>query len=349
VIRGRDIVTLDMLTGETGVGIARTGATRDELVATRDGGTTWRPIGRLPSAVHPTQTYDASMAFASPTRGWVQTSDPATTIFTANGGRSWLQLHTPGSPTSLNLSPDKNGEHPADEPVWITTARCAVPSEPTSLCRTDLLVYRPGRAEPSADHHIPSRLTTHHRHLLGANLLIRSGPSTGIVEEGAEGSPSSLLATSDSGRAWRTLDDPCQGIVPTGLLALAPSRLVLYCQLGGGGGNQGRVRLYTTASAGQVWTLTSEGSIQGRRRGNIGDFQSFDLALAGDHRRLWLLGFVGGVQTSTDGGFHWTNTSIPTGGYDSRLVTAAATSAWLPLPGVALYRTRNGHSWTRLP
>jgi photosystem II stability/assembly factor-like uncharacterized protein len=218
-----------------------------------DGGTAWRLIGQLPSGVHTTQTYNVTMAFTSPTRGWVQTTDPAATIFTAD------------------------------------------------------------------------------------------------AEEGAEGSPSSLLATSDSGRAWRTLDDPCQGIVPTGLLALAPSRLVLYCQLGGGGGNQGRVRLYTTASAGQVWTLTSEGSIQGRRRGNIGDFQSFDLALAGDHRRLWLLGFVGGVQTSTDGGFHWTNTSIPTGGYDSRLVTAAATSAWLPLPGVALYRTRNGHSWTRLP
>jgi hypothetical protein len=177
-----------------------------------DGGTAWRLIGQLPSGVHTTQTYNVTMAFTSPTRGWVQTTDPAATIFTADAGRSWTRLHTPGLSASLTLSPDDNGDNLADESVWITAARCATPSEPPVVCRTDLLVYPPGRDEPSADHRIPSRLINHDRRILGANLLERSGPSAGIVEEGAEGSPSSLLATPDNGRFWRTLDDPCQGL-----------------------------------------------------------------------------------------------------------------------------------------
>jgi photosystem II stability/assembly factor-like uncharacterized protein len=82
--------------------------------------------------------------------------------------------------------------------------------------------------------------------------------------------------------------------------------------------------------------------------GNIGAEMAFDLTLSDNGRVLWLLGAVGGVASSTDGGSKWTRAGIATGGYGTRLVTAGPTSAWLPLPGYGLYRTTNGTTWTKL-
>ena len=75
---------------------------------------------------------------------------------------------------------------------------------------------------------------------------------------------------------------------------------------------------------------------------------AFDLTISGNGRVLWLLGAVGGVESSTDGGGDWTGARINTGGYDTALGTAGLTDAWLPLPGYGLYRTSNGTTWAKL-
>ena len=112
--------------------------------------------------------------------------------------------------------------------------------------------------------------------------------------------------------------------------------------------NQRATRLYTTSDQGAIWTLTAEGNIEGPTLGSIGDGMAGDLTVSGDGRVLWLLGSVEGISSSTDGGLDWTTAPIQTGGYDTDLAAAGPTGAWLPLPGIGLYHTTNGTTWSRL-
>ena len=113
--------------------------------------------------------------------------------------------------------------------------------------------------------------------------------------------------------------------------------------------NQGRTVLYTTADQGTNWTLVAEGSPEGPNRGALEPEMAFDLTISGNGHVLWLLGAVGGIESSSDGGSDWTTVAgIATGGYGTRLVTAGLTDAWLPLPGYGLYRTTNGTTWIKL-
>ncbi len=134
--------------------------------------------------------------------------------------------------------------------------------------------------------------------------------------------------------------------MPTGLVA-STAHWYLYCQLDGGM-NQGRTVLYATTDQGSNWTLAAEGSPEGPDRGKIGPEMAFDLTISGNGHVLWLLGTVGGIESSIDGGSDWTVASIATGGYGTRLATAGPTSAWLPLPGYGLYRTTSGTTWIKL-
>jgi len=233
--------------------------------------------------------------------------------------------------------------------LWIISDFCPA-TTPNGLCSSRLLTYQPGQLSPTSDLPIPpegevaggSSARTRE-----ATLLDRLGLSRAVVEEGSDGSPTSLLATSDSGRHWTALADPCGRITPTGLVAPRTSLWILYCQLDGGM-HQGWNRLYTTDNQGTSWTLVAEGTVQGPQVGNIGPVVASDLTLSGNGRILWLLGSVFGVLSSTDGGFDWSGARVETGGYHSQVVAAGATSAWLPLPGTGLYRTSNGAIWNKL-
>jgi photosystem II stability/assembly factor-like uncharacterized protein len=331
-----------MLSSSAGVGVAREGTARDELVATTDGGTTWRATGALPARVRPTQSYELEIAFTSMQEGWVRSSQPAETLFTTNAGKTWSRLRTPGTPTSMSL---------AGRALWVISDFCSTRSEPPGLCPSRLLIYRAGQSAPLSERMIPTRgispSTRIRIHTREATLLDRLGADSAIVDEGSEGTPSSLLLTTDRGRSWRVLRDPCEGLIPTGLVAPAAHHLILYCQLDGGM-NQGAVRLFSSRSEGERWTLTAEGNIQGPSRGNISDEMATDLTLSANHHDLWLLGAVVGVKVSTNGGTRWTTALIETGGYEATLATAAPTDAWLPLGGLGLYRTTNGRTWRAL-
>lgn len=349
-----DVLTLQMFTVDDGVAVACVPAAvsrscftwppahgRDYLVATRDGGTSWTVTGPLPASVHPEQSYDVQVAFSTPSAGYVQSTDPDATLFTSDAGRTWSALRTDGRPKAISLE---------GQALWIISDFCPA-TTPYPLCPSRLLTYAPGHLAPTSELPIPTEgiaaapgisATTRE-----ATLLDRLGPSSAVVEEGSEGSPTSLLLTSDSGRHWTVLRDPCGRITPTGLVAPAPSLWIIYCQLDGGM-HQGWTRLYSTDEEGTSWTLVAEGNVEGHELGNIGAGVSNDLTLSGDGRILWLLGSVSGISSSTDGGFDWSFARVETDGDFSHLAVAGATSAWLPLPGIGLYRTTNGTTWSKL-
>jgi photosystem II stability/assembly factor-like uncharacterized protein len=346
-ITGSDILALQMFNPDDGVAVAVPDAAtghRDYLAATDDGGTTWRVAGDLPGDVDPTHAFDLRMAFAGPGVGYVQTIDPvAATVSTVDGGRTWVALDTPGQSTALSLDgPD----------LWIVANVCPTTTTAPELCPSRLLTYRRGRPTPLDERPIPTMGIVASPGIAGtvraAVLLDRLGTGSAVVEEGGEGSPSSLLVTGDSGRHWTELDDPCEGLDPSGLVAITPTAWDLYCQLDGGM-NQGEAAVYASSDQGRTWTLRAAANEQGNTLGRLGDGISGDLTRSGDGRVLWLLGSVGGVMDSTDGGRDWTDVTLQTGGDDTELATAGSTDAWLPLPGTGLYRTSDATRWTKLP
>ena len=357
-IPATDVLNLEMFNARSGVAVVFSPLTpvckhnctagvparfRDYLAATSDGGQTWRTTGKLPANFHPGATYGLQLAFRSTDEGYVQSTDPAETLFTDDAGRTWSLLRTPGWPTALSL---------AGPSLWIVSEFCPAPLlSPDGLCPSRLLTYPLGHLTPASETPIPTRGIRASQGISAstraATLFDRLGPDSAVVEEGGEGSPSSLLLTADSGRHWKVLGNPCEGLIPTGLVALSSAHWDLFCELDGGM-EHGRTRLYATSDQGRTWRLIAEGNLEGPNLGNIGAEMAFDLTLSDNGRVLWLLGAVGGVASTTDGGRDWTRTGIATGGYGTRLVTAGPTSAWLPLPGYGLYRTTNGTTWTKL-
>jgi hypothetical protein len=315
---------------------------RDFLAATSDGGRTWRATGELPAAVDPPASFDLSLAFSTPREGYVQTAVPEATVFTDDGGRTWSRLTPPGQPTAISL---------AGQALWIISHMCPTASSPPGLCPSELLTYRLGQSVPFARRPIPTVGVAPSPGLSGsaraATLLDRLGPGSAVIEEGSEGAPTSLLVTDDSGGRWTALVDPCEGLVPTGLVAPSPTTWMLYCQLDGGM-NQGTTGVYASIDRGHTWTQVAGADEQGDTRGTIGDAMAGDFTISGNGRILWLLGSVGGVETSTDGGRDWRTTDIQTGGASVTLATAGSTRAWLPLAGKGLYVTSNGSTWSRL-
>jgi len=332
VIPATDVINLEMFTSRSGVAVlfsplaplckhkCKGGVParyRDYLAATSDGGQTWGTTGKLPANFNPGATYALKLAFRNPDEGYVQSTDPVETLFTDDGGRAWSKLRTSGWPTALSL---------AGPSLWIISELCpASLLLPDGLCPSKLLTYRLGHLTPASETPIPTEGIRASEGISAstraATLFDRLGPSSAVVEEGGEGSPSSLLLTTDSGKQWAILDDPCEGLVPTGLVAPSRTHWYLYCELDGGM-YRGPTVLYATSDQGINWMLVAEANPEGPNRGNMDPEIAFDLTVSGNGRVLWLLGAVDGVSSSIDGGRDWTFTHTATGGYDTGRATA---------------------------
>jgi len=344
----RAVVAVDMLSPQVGVGIAHLPASsehggRSYLALTADGGSHWQVSGSLPRLMVPSQTYQVAMAFISPDEGYVTLLGANRAVFTDDAGRTWSPVKLPGRPTGLDL---------VGRSLWVTTDLCPARFIPTPLCPTDLVTLRAGQLSPTvlpipAMGPVLSSPAVRSK-TFQATLLARIGIAAGIAAEGQEGLPVSLLQTRDAGRSWTLLQNPCDRLDVIGLVHPTAQHWILYCNLDGGM-NQGTNQMWDTTDAGRHWHLTAEGSETGAHIGNIGAGMSGDLTLSGNGRIIWLLGAVGGITESTDGGHHWDSQNIDTGGYDGRIVTVGATGGWLALPGIGIYRTLNGATWTLLP
>jgi hypothetical protein len=279
-IPATDVLNLEMFNARSGVAVVFsplppvckhncTGGVparfRDYLAATSDGGQTWRTTGELPANFHPGATYALQLAFRNPSEGYVQSTGPPETLFTDDAGRTWSSLRASGWPTALSL---------AGSSLWIVSEFCPAPLlPPDGLCPSKLLVYPLGHLTPASETPIPTRGIRASQGISAstraATLFDRLGPASAVVEEGGEGSPSSLLLTADSGRHWKVLSNPCEGLIPTGLVALSSAHWDLFCELDGGM-EHGRTRLYATSDQGRTWRLIAEGNLEGPNLGNIG-------------------------------------------------------------------------------
>jgi photosystem II stability/assembly factor-like uncharacterized protein len=312
------------------------------VVRTIDGGIKWHVSGRLPTKVTPSQPELLSMAFASPKEGYVSLLGPNHTKYTDNGGRTWSVVSVPGEPNSLSLQ---------GRSLWITSYHCTVRFSTEGRCPTDLSIYKVGDLRPASVRKVPA---LGHFSTFGdtvpvqATLWSRLG-NVGVGSQGGDGPSSDIVVTKDAGRSWNLIKAPC-GRIPTGELVMRNvSTWVLYCALDGGM-HQGTNELWSTSDSGAIWNLVSQGSEQDLYPtvGNIGSGMMGDLTTSRNGQTLWLLGSVTGIDVSTDGGRQWTGVDLGTNGYPSQIATAGATDAWLPLPGIGLYRTTNGTTWESL-
>jgi hypothetical protein len=347
-VSARAVTNLDMFTPEVGVAIAQVppviiGKSHYYLIHTVDGGEAWRVLGSLPAMLTPAQLFLLVMAFSSPSEGYVAVLGSTHTGFTDNGGHTWSTVRIPGQPTAMSL----NGNS-----LWVTASRCAAKSDNPSLCPTDLIDLTVGRLTPATVRAIPTKGPV----LSGvvdsatfqATLWSRSG-NEGLASEGGDGPASSILETVNAGISWSVVQNPCGKTTIGGLVQSGASHWFLYCSLDGGM-HQGSNELWVTTNSGQNWALAAEGneSGQGPTIGNIGSVMLGGLTISRNGHVLWTLGSVQGIEYSTNGGGQWGGVPVETGGYPAQITTAGTTEAWLPLPGVGLYRTLNGTTWTRL-
>jgi photosystem II stability/assembly factor-like uncharacterized protein len=352
VVPPRAVLSLEMFTPQIGVALALMppsafGSGRYYVVRTDDGGTSWTVSGSLPRTLIPSDQLRVLMAFATPAEGYVNSyvnrKGTTHTEFTDNGGRTWSLVKVPGQATDLSI---------ADGSLWITAIDCPGDSTESWLCPTMLATYVVGRRSPSVVSPIlaegPVLSAGSNSKTFEATLLARQGDE-GLVTEGNDGLHSSILETRDAGSHWVVIPNPCHALEVSGIVELSASHWVLYCSADYGM-HQGMNQLWTTTESGRSWALTAQGSAENLSQnvGNIGPDVVSDLTVSGDGSILWTFGAADGIESSANGGSIWSLSPVETDGYLSQIVTAGTTEAWLPLPGLGLYRTLDGAQWAKL-
>jgi photosystem II stability/assembly factor-like uncharacterized protein len=354
-VPSQSVVDLHMFNPESGVALvpmspatAEPHRYRYAIVRTVNGGIRWNMTGSLPlilTRTMPTGGLNGllSMAFATPSKGYVSLIGSRHAEFTTDGGRTWSILKISDPISAITFE---------DQSLWIITTDCQNKNDNPSLCSSGLVVYPFGHRAPEAMYTVPTTgpvLTSGvHSKTFQATLWSRRSEE-GLFSEGGEGLRSTLLETLNAGGTWAVVIDPCTQTSIAGLVQRDAANWVLYCNLDGGM-HQGYNELWSTTDAGQHWVLVGEGSEQGSipTVGNIGDGMTDDLTVSGNGHELWMLGSVDGIVESADGGTNWQETDLQTGGYPGDIVTAGPIDAWLALPGIGLYRTVNGTTWSRL-
>jgi hypothetical protein len=171
-----------------------------------------------------------------------------------------------------------------------------------------------------------------------------------VLEGGTEGSLSSLQETTNAGRTWHSLRDPCEHLTIQQLLTPSTNHWLFSCFLGGGM-MQGANKLWSSSDGGRSWTLKSYSGEQQYYVGNIADTWN-TLAVSGNGQIIFsaIGGAAGGIETSTDGGHHWTVAPIHanSGGASEFLSAFGPTGAIMGVLSGGLWRTLDGTHWAPL-
>lgn len=343
VLKASSVVGLKMFTPSSGLAISTTWnashqiATQSYLTATKNAGDSWKIVGRLPI---PMET--PLIAFVSPTEGYVADYQRANSSFlTLNGGRTWTKAAVKGLPTALSVSGNS---------VWVVAGDCPLKYQQGPWCATYVDLLGPGDLKPTAirpitvndpqlKKDIPSAPST-----LAARFLARTGPQAALVVEGQDG-PNSILSTTDAGRSWRLVNNPCGTVFVGAAAAVTGSRWYLFCSLDGGM-QQGTNLLYETWNGGTSWTLLAQGHEQGANTGSLTDGVMDNFATNSTGSVLWYANGVGFINVSTDGGRNWV---LKRGAVASQWspvgFVSVGSSAFEALEGGGLIRTTNGRTW----
>lgn len=264
------------------------GAAGQRLVASTDGGATWRVVG----APFPVAGTFTTLLFTDAAHGFV--FGPAGLVVTTDGGGSWSQ------PT---LTGEVQRVIPAYGDVWAVLTHCAgAPGEILS-CPVEVEISADGGqtwrtttqpppiSEGSAGGAVLGRVTA-----TKAYVLTWGAPTAGLVR------------TLDGGATWERVTDPCAGGWSVeDMAALAGGDLWLVCGARPSPGGQVKA-VYRTRDGGLDWVLAASTGFLPGAPAPVGS-----LPLSGDLSQLatvspeqaWLgVGGVG-VLVTDDGGRTW--------------------------------------------
>ena len=339
VVTARDVAAIDMLTPRVGVGVTETslfsckltsptaGCQSEfapfplELVATTDGGHSWRREGVPIPYAQTDKLPFSSMVFVTKRAGYVQVGESL--VSTTDAGQHWRTLLTGAGLLTLSVWGSS---------VWV--AECANGPLPTSPCRASLRVGLPGGvlSSPTA---VP---------LTAGQLIGRVGPGVGVFSglgpTPEVQQPEQFMVTTDAGRSWAPLRVPCGGPV----VGFDPGRWWLVCAQDGGM-NQGIVRVYATSDSGHNWLEVASANPVGPSPGGLSDSIPQAVAVSADGQRLWIAG-LNGIQSSTDGGASWQDVKgVNLGGWRPVFSMLPPEHAWLAVGNQGMWTTADGTTW----
>ena len=333
--RGSSIWVVDMLSTSRGFAIAGAPGSKHSsfLVATRDGGQTWRIRSRLPYPITSDLYALPTLQFLNGRIGYTQsgiadgnTADRSVDV-TTDGGLSWHPLIFAGYTVSaaggdnVVASSINESYQIAGGVVSVLALQCTGSEllQGGVVCPTDLDQFKLGRTVPFSTARIPPiGEDSAVRYALSDRLLAAVSTRTAIVVEGDLEGWEPALITHNAGRTWATWPNPCASIRVAKLVMQLPiqelhlysaHQWVLDCYQGGGM-SQGSTVVSASANQGRTWQLLSEGSEGANAAGipSVGTVGDNDQTIweSNNGRFMWSWNSTRGwLSESSDGGREW--------------------------------------------
>ncbi len=254
------------------------------LATTSDGGQTWQTLsapgeGRL--AEDGTSGGISGLLFVSPTTGWAYGPTLSTT---RDGGQTWREEKTGGETVALVKG---------DKTVWRLERQCPTGTgagAPT--CAFSLW----GTANAGQTWQRVGSETVQGQ----SAQLVRAGDQVAWLRTGRDVTGGVRL-TRDGGQTWTDIPLPCAALALHSLAAADPDHVWAVCT-GSPATAQQAKSVYTSADAGQLWTLVADAALPGQPGLN----------------------------------------NLPLAGYARGIVPLSVTQAFLPLGRATLLGTRDG-------
>lgn len=356
-VAGNQLAAFDFLNPTIGVGLsagevyclARPGASQPtsralpvRLVVTTDAGHRWEvegtaaPPGLRPGAwfgppVQPLALGNgpdltAKLAFSSDLVGWVEVGGELS--FTSNGGSSWELAHL-GAPVA-------EVAQTAGEALAVTWGRWQLWRSTGASGRWRLVSAIPVAAKTTE-----------------ADITLGPAPSDAAVATSHYADAPPIIAeTSDGGRSWQVVQNPCRPPHWSNVNALGESpggTMAVFC-LGPAAGGSATHGFYVSSDRGRTWDLrAADTNLVNPGRSGL-PVQDSAVALAAPTASLFYIGTENTFFVSVDGGRHWQRSLTGNYGYGVDAIDfVGARHGWASLGngslGSGLIATDDGLHW----
>jgi hypothetical protein len=306
------------------------------LAQTEDGGHSWNVEGSASPPNIPHRPFpQVDLAFETVAKGWLSAGGKLEA--TDDGGRQWR---------TVNLDSQR------------VLAVQRVGQVVFTLTTTHLWRLASSSSRWAEGAALPAAMA---RSLVGATVITAFGPATGdvvvVTSELGDLGPQGV-ESSDAGRRWQRVADPCAARNWVAVMAMAQTpdgQIFMLCG-GGAAAGSGTRGLYVSSTRGSSWELrVADTNLALPNRSGLPVQDFGDVLVSPTNARLFLA--VGnGFATSNDGGKQWTGERIAgtSGGLGFNLQGAGGLSSfvelspellWMLTPGVGLFRSVDGHTW----
>jgi photosystem II stability/assembly factor-like uncharacterized protein len=308
------------------------------VVATRDGGTTWKTLGSLGA---PLTLEDATgvteVVFADDLHGWA--FRPALWA-TTDGGATWQRQATPGGRPVIALAGDGDA-------VYSAVSACPF-GQGLSDCRYRVTLWRttPGQGSWTQ---VSMKLPVANQ----ATLAVR-GPVAYLVVPTVDSTTPDVLDVTVDGQHWSARPDPCSkadGEFVAGVAPVSATDVALLCQANIGFGMAGKrvVRSSDTAqTTSPAGTLPLYGIVSQLAAAPDGTLLVSSFSIGS-----WIYRNAGGATWATsedlgDGGLGWNDVTF-TGDQVAWVVHGPASCCGGSGPGELWRSTDGGITWRQSP